>query len=138
MGFIGQSPGEIVMRKLKLNPTTIVMLLFVLCMVAFPAAAQDQNFGAVAENVSGQLGAFGKLALGAMFLAGIGVAAGAAFKFKAHSENAQQVPIKVPLFWTLVAAILIAIPTFLSVGKTSLFGTDAGGAQVEENPLDNF
>ena len=124
------------MRRIKFNPASLLLMALLLSMFAFPAMAQE-TFGDVADRVSGQLGSFGRLALGAMFLAGIGVAAGAAFKFKAHSENAQQVPLKVPLFWTIVAAILIAIPTFLAVGQSSLFG-DANGAQVEDNPLDGY
>jgi len=124
------------MRRIKFNPASLLLMALLLSMFAFPAMAQE-TFGDVADRVSGQLGSFGRLALGAMFLAGIGVAAGAAFKFKAHSENAQQVSLKVPLFWTIVAAILIAIPTFLAVGQSSLFG-DANGAQVEDNPLDGY
>ena len=124
------------MRRIKFNPASLLLMALLLSMFAFPAMAQE-TFGDVADRVSGQLGSFSRLALGAMFLAGIGVAAGAAFKFKAHSENAQQVPLKVPLFWTIVAAILIAIPTFLAVGQSSLFG-DANGAQVEDNPLDGY
>lgn len=128
------------MPRSKFKLTSLLLLAFMLAMVASPAFAQQggQNFGDVADNLSGQLGAFGKLALGAMFLAGIGVAAGAAFKFKAHSENAQQVPLKVPLFWTIVAAILIAIPTFLAVGQNTLFGDNAPGAQVGDNALDGY
>lgn len=113
----------------RFNSKTLILALVVvaLSMIALPAFAQGgEDFGAVANRVTGQLSAFGRLALGAMFLAGIGVAAGAAFKFKAHSENAQQTPLKIPLFWTIVAAVLIAIPTFLAVGKTSLFGNNTG------------
>lgn len=130
------------MPRSKFKLTSLLLLAFMLAMVASPAFAQQggQDFGDVANNLSGQLGAFGKLALGAMFLAGIGVAAGAAFKFKAHSENAQQVPLKVPLFWTIVAAILIAIPTFLAVGQNTLFGDNAQGAKLDDsdNPLDGY
>ena len=112
-----------------------LLALVMLTLTTFPVLAQE-DFGAVADRVSGQLGAFGKLALGAMFLAGMGVAAGAAFKFKAHSENAQQTPLKIPLFWAVVAAILIAIPTFLSVGQTSLFGTENNNVSIGTNPFD--
>lgn len=115
----------------------LAVVVVALTMTTFPALAQE-NFGGVADRVSGQLGAFGKLAMGALFLAGIGVAAGAAFKFKAHSENAQQTPLKIPLFWTIVAAILIAIPTFLSVGKTSLFGDNTGNLTPGSSGLDGY
>jgi len=119
------------MRRIKFNTTSLLLMALLLSMFAFPAMAQD-DFGAVADNVYGQLSSFSKLALGAMFLAGIGVAAGAAFKFKAHSENASQVPLKVPLFWMIVAIILIAIPTFLSVGRATLFQSTSGSPDIEE------
>ena len=124
------------MPRIKFNLPSLVMLAFVLSMFAFPAFAQ--NAGDAAEHVTTQIGAMGKLALAAMFLAGMGVAAGAAFKFKAHSENAQQVPLKIPLFWAIVAAILIAIPTFLAVGQASLFGDNAASAEVGDNALDGY
>lgn len=121
------------------NRKTLILSLVVMALVfaAMPAFAQE-NFGTVATRVSSQLGAFGKLALGAMFLAGMGVAAGAAFKFKAHSENAQQTPLKVPLFWSIVAAILIAIPTFLAVGKSSLFGNANNTPRPGNSGLENY
>lgn len=117
------------MPRIKFNLPSLVILAFVLSMFAFPAFAQ--NAGDAAEHVTTQIGAMGKLALAAMFLAGIGVAAGSAFKFKAHSENASQVPLKVPLFWAIVAAILIAIPTFLAMGTSTIFGEGAATADVD-------
>ena len=123
--------------KLKFNKTTFLLALTVVALMTSQAAFA-QDFGDVADNVSSQLGNFGKLALGAMFVAGLGVAGGAAFKFKAHSENAGQVPLKIPLFWALVAAILIAIPTFLATGKRSLFGDNSDSISVQDVQMDGY
>ena len=110
----------------------LALLAFVLLPdLAFAQTAAAGDAGQAADNLSRQFNSFGHLALVACFCAGIGVAGAAAFKFKAHSENAQQVPIKVPIFYAIVAAILIAIPTFMAIGRNSIFGTSQGSPQIE-------
>ena len=109
--------------------TKFVLFGAMLSLVALPASAD--NAGEVATRVFEQFSAFANVIMGAIFLAGLAIAGAAAFKFKEHSQNAQQVPLKIPMFYAIVAAICIGLPAFLIMGRTSLFG-DADGNTLEE------
>lgn len=100
------------------------MMLVAMALSVFAAPAFAQDMGAAATNVFGQLTSVADVVTAVIFLAGLGVGAAAAFKFKAHSDNAQQVPLKVPMFYAIVAALLIGLPAFLSMGKSTIFGAD--------------
>lgn len=103
----------------KITKTQMLLMAIVLLTFASPAFA---NAGQVARTVFGQMTAFADVITAGVFLAGLGVGAAAALKFKAHSENAQQVPLKVPMVYAIVAALLIGFPAYLKMSKTSLFG----------------
>lgn len=110
----------------KFSKTGLLLIGLVLSMVAAPAFAA--NAGQVANNVFTQMTSFADVIMAGVFLAGLGVGAGAAFKFKAHSENAQQVPLKVPMMYAIVAALLIGFPAYLKMSKASLFGGAEGNS----------
>lgn len=44
-------------------------------------------------------------------------------KFKEHNETKGQVPLSQPIALAIVAGLLIALPTFLSVAKGGVFGS---------------
>lgn len=116
------------MRK---NSTVSMMLLgMVLAMFAVPAFAQ-QDIGGAAENIFGQLTSVADVITAGVFLAGLGIAAASAFKFKAHSENPQQVTLKVPLMYAFVAALCIGLPAYLNLSRSTIFEGEAG------NSMDN-
>lgn len=117
------------------NKAKVVLFGAMLSLVALPAAATDA--GAVATRVFDQFSAFGNVIMGAIFLAGLAIAGAAAFKFKEHSQNAQQVPLKIPMMYAIVAAICIGLPAFLVMGRSSLFG-DAEGNALEEGVYDRI
>ena len=114
----------------KISKTNLMLLAVSLSMLAAPAFAATA--GDMAEGVFQQLSSFADLFMGAIFLAGLGIGGAAAFKFKAHSENAQQVPLKVPLTYAAVAAICIGLPAFLMMGTSTLFGEDGARGSMEE------
>lgn len=111
------------MRKFSTVP--LMLLALVLSMFAAPAFAQG-DIGEAASNVFGQFKDIANVITGGVFLAGLGVGAAAAFKFKAHSENPQQVTLKVPLLYAFVAALCIGLPAYLNMSRTSLFGQEQG------------
>lgn len=116
------------MRK---NSTVTMMLLgMVLAMFAVPAFAQ-QDIGRAAINIFGQLSSIADVVTAGVFLAGLGIAAASAFKFKAHSENPQQVTLKVPLMYAFVAALCIGLPAYLNMSRSTIFEGEAG------NSMDN-
>lgn len=113
----------------KLSKVNLMLLSMVLSMIAAPAFADTA--GSAARGVFDQLKDFADVITAGVFLAGLGTGAAAAFKFKAHSENAQQVPLKVPLMYSLVAALCIGLPAYLNMGRETIFG------QGESNSMDS-
>lgn len=105
-----------------------VPLAAVLFLVASPAFAV--TVGDAAGNMTGQVTNIATLAKAGIFMAGLFVAGAAAMKFKAHSENAQQVPLKIPLIYSAVAALMIGLPAFVKMGVATIFGdaSDIGDA----------
>lgn len=113
----------------KLSTTNLMLLAMVLAMFTAPAFAQ--TFGESAKGVFRQFKDFADVITAGVFLAGLAIGAAAAFKFKAHSENAQQVPLKIPLIYSLVAAICIGLPAFLNMGRNTLFDGDPSNTMDE-------
>lgn len=89
--------------------------------------ALGEDFGGVADRVTGQMGQFGELVGGASTLLGIGFAALAIVKFKAYSNNPHDPNNKITtaVGMTAAAAALIALPAFMGVGIASFFGDSA-------------
>ena len=87
-------------------------------------AALAQNFGDVADEVTGQIGQFGNLLGAAATLIGVGLSILGVIKFRAYSANPQDPQNRLTTAIGIVAAgvCLIAVPEFLDVGVTSLFG----------------
>lgn len=115
------------MRK---NSTVSMMLLGVLLsMFALPVFAQSgQDIGGAADNVFTQLSSLADVITAGVFLAGLGIAAASAFKFKAHSDNPQQVTLKVPLMYAFVAALCIGLPAYLNMSRSTIFEGEQGNS----------
>jgi len=118
----------------KLNLKSVLILAFVATMlIVEPAFAQasGDGVGKVADTVKGQFSQLADLVFAAMFLVGIGLGGMAALKFKAHSDNPQQNKLMTPVILALVAAMLIALPTFINTSMATLWGGDAETAGIE-------
>lgn len=111
----------------------ILFILAACLFIADPAFAQSKSAGDVAQNVQGQFKAFASVITGGVFLAGLGVAAAAAFKFKAHAENPQQTQLRIPLIYAAVAAICIGFASFVMMSGSTLFGNS-----METNSTEGF
>jgi Ca2+/Na+ antiporter len=100
------------------------------------ASASGATFGDAAQGVFDQMKDFANVATAASFLAGIVVGITALFKFKAYSENPQQTKIAVPIVLTLVAACLIGLPAFLTMGQNTILEGESGS--MNEGVYDNI
>ncbi len=104
------------------------------CLFAGTALAADNNgIGGIAENVTESFSSIGKLMLAVAYLAGIGFAIAAIFKFKQHKDNPQQIPLGTPIALLVVGVALIFIANFIEpAGQTLGFTKDnAGGFKGE-------
>ncbi len=124
-------------------PKTLLLLtgyfaaLFALFLISNIVFAQgQQTIGDVAGNVTKTMGNVGKLIVAASYVAGVGFALMGMLKFKAHKEQPQQVPLSQPIVLLAIAAGLIFLPSLLTTGGTTIFGTsgvqgDTTGGNVE-------
>lgn len=126
-------------HKISSRKRTWLLALAILALfVAFPAAAQDDNLGGVAERITGQLGAFADLLTAAMFLVGIGLGAMSALKFKAHNEDPRSTKITTPIALALVSACLIALPAYLTYVANSVTGENAESNSLDQSVYDKI
>lgn len=103
---------------------TAIVATCLLFYVATTAAA-EATVGEIATTITQSFAGLSKLITAGSFLAGIGFAMASILKFKAHRDNAQQVPIGAPIALLFVAAALMFLPTvYGSIGQT-VFGTGA-------------
>lgn len=106
------------------------LFLFCIGAAAFASATSGVGIGAVAKNVSSNLGNIAKLITAGSYVAGMGFGVGAIVKFKAHKDAPTQTALSVPIALLFVAAALMFIPSvFSSAGKT-LYGTSGSVAGI--------
>ena len=93
------------------------------------AAAQSSGptLGAISKNINTSLADVSVLAEGVAYTAGFFFGLGALFKFKAYRDNPQQTSLGVPVTWLGIAVCLLALPTVMGGGMSTLFG---GGTAV--------
>lgn len=60
------------------------------------------------------------------YVSGIALGIKAILKFKEHNESKGQVKLSVPIIFFIASAMLLALPTFVSVGVEA-FGFDTAG-----------
>ena len=97
------------------------------------ATAQVTNIGDVAAGLQTQAGSIADLIGAAAFLLGIGLGIVGLLKFRQHAQNPNDPSAKLSSAFTLVfvGAALVAIPTTLGVGVSSLFGSGATNVTVD-------
>ncbi len=88
----------------------------------YVGTAHAADLGSVADTLVGQMSSFAKLITAGSYVAGLGFAAGAILKFKAHRDNPTQIPVGTPVALLFVAAALLFLPSLFSAAGSSLFG----------------
>lgn len=108
--------------------TKIFITLGAVALIGFYGnACAAETIGAIATGVTESFAGLAKLITAGAFLAGIGFAMAAIFKFKAHKDNPQQIPIGTPIALLFVAAALMFLPlVYGSMGET-IFGKTGRG-----------
>ena len=86
------------------------------------AAADGLTLGGMAKSITGSFEDVSKLITAASYIGGLGMAIAAIVKFKAHKDNAAQVPIGQPIALVFIAAALLFLPDILSVTGQTMFG----------------
>ena len=98
--------------------------------LALAQAAQGQSIGDVAMNASKSINGVQVMIQGACYMAGVALAGGSMFKFKAHKDNPQQTPLSTPIVMLAVAAGLLYLPSLMTSAGQSLWGDDKSSTKV--------
>lgn len=98
--------------------------------LAFASASSAQSIGDVALNASKSINGVQVMIQGACYMAGVALAGGSMFKFKAHKDNPQQTPLSTPIVMLAVAAGLLYLPSLMSSAGQSLWGGDQSSKKV--------
>jgi len=118
------------MKKVSLKKAGLLTMGAVLCLLIASIAEALSGISSVATNVVGNLSGVAKLITAGAYVAGLGFGVGAVVKFKAHKDNAQQVPIGQPIALLFVAAALIFIPSVYQTSGGTLFGSSGATAGI--------
>lgn len=93
-------------------------------------AAVTGGLNTLSGNVTGQMPAVASLLSSIAYIAGIGFGIKAILKFKEHNESKGQVPLSQPIVMAVVAGLLLALPSFLTVAKEA-----AGGSSTQQTTI---
>lgn len=94
-----------------------------------PAMAQGLNN--ITGTVKSQMPGVAEVLSAVAYVVGIGFGIKAALKLKEHNESKGQIPLSQPITLGIVAAILLALPSFLSTAKEGVFGTGNTGTTID-------
>jgi len=112
---------SIIHKVLKWSVFLVISLIGVYASLALA----DDNLGNIATDITGSFSSIGKLMLAVAYLAGIGFAIAAIFKFKQHRDNPTQIPIGTPVTLLAVGVILIFLPGIIGPAGQTIFGANA-------------
>lgn len=91
-------------------------------------AAEGDDLGAMAKQVTTSFQSFGELMIAIAYLGGFGFMIFGVFKFKQHKDNPTQVPLGTPITMVALGAILVFLPAFVKpAGKTLGVGEESAG-----------
>jgi hypothetical protein len=114
------------MNKGLKNIAYLGMLSALMLVAIDPAMAQGLD--RITNPVKAQLPAVADVLSIIAYIAGVGFGIKAALKLKESNESKGQVPLSQPITLAIVAGVLLALPTMLSVASESVFG--AGNTKV--------
>lgn len=97
------------------------------------AAHAASSISDVSGNVTDGLTSIVKTVKAIAYTGGIITGIVAAFKFKAHSDDARSTPLKTPIMYLIVAGLLVAVPNVLGTSVASIWGDNASVTDSEGN-----
>lgn len=88
-----------------------------------PTPTNPTNINDVTNQLVGNMSGIADLLSAMAYLMGLGFGMQAALSFKQHNEDGGRTPISKPVTYAVVSAMLISLPSLLSVGIDSTFGS---------------
>lgn len=126
------------MKKNTMKTLGLLGLGVALTALAVDPAMAQTSLNKVTTELRGQMGGVADLLSAVSYIGGVGFGIKAALKLKEHNETKGQTPLSQPITMGIVAALLIALPTFLKTATETLFGgssqkTTADGGQMRSS-----
>lgn len=106
-----------------LVPSALAVMLFPES--AFAMIGSGMSVGQISNNIVSSVQGAGNAVTAICWLSAIVLGAVSVFKFKAHSDNPNQTPLKIPMIYLGCAAGLGALPEIIGTGIATLFGSGA-------------
>ena len=91
-------------------------------LVSDPAMAQA-GLDKITAPIKTQLPGVSDVLSAVAYVSGIGFGIKGALRLKEHNESKGQVPLSAPITLFIVAGMLLALPTMLSISTEAVFGT---------------
>lgn len=108
-----------------------ILSLAGLAFLMFAGASSAAGLADLADNIREQFGSFLELAVAFSYIAGFIILVVAIFKFKQHSDDPRQTPMKTPAMLMIVAALLLGAPTLLGATAGSIFGGSSDTTSID-------
>jgi hypothetical protein len=109
----------------------ITMVLGMFPEVAWAQYRAGQNIGQVSQNITNSLRGVNVVIQAFCYVLAAVMIVLAIMKFKANSDNPNQVPMKIPMIYLGVAGGLAAAPEVLSTMIATLFGGSAETVRIQ-------
>jgi intracellular multiplication protein IcmD len=123
-------------KALLLTTAAVCCLGLATAVLAATSGAAATGIGHVADNVKSNLKGLAYMITAASYVAGMGFAIAAIVKFKAHKDNAAQIPISQPIAMLFIGAALLFAPSVFKTTGQTLFG--ASGVQAGISGVSSF
>jgi len=106
----------------------VAMVVFGFLFASDVFAAEGDDIGTLAANITKSFKSVGELILAIAFVAGLGFVMAAIFKFKQHKDNPTQIPLGTPIALLAIGVALIFLPGIIKpAGETLGIAGEAGG-----------
>lgn len=116
------------MQRSKKSLRSLVVLLPIIGLF-FAASAfaggGGEHIGSVASRITESFQNIGELIIAVAYIAGIGFAIAAIFKFKQHKDNPTQIPLGTPIAMLVIGIALVFLPAFFEPAGKTVFGDSA-------------
>jgi len=84
-----------------------------------------KSIGTIAGNITTSIRGAGVMVTALAYLGALAFGFMGALKWKAYGEQPDRTPLKVPVTYMAIAAILAALPEFLGTGISTIWGSNA-------------
>jgi hypothetical protein len=87
--------------------------------------SSGKSIGTIAQNITTSISGAGIMVTALAYLGALAFGFMGALKWKAYGEQPDRTPLKVPVTYMAIAAILAALPEFLGTGISTIWGSNA-------------